>query len=526
MFFTDNNASIHWELPQLKSQREALTMKESAITWISEDEFQYNGHGKDPYVVSIGRCTCQDFLQNKKGQAPCKHIYWLAMKKGLFSLPELSEERQEEAEIEIAARLEHWKQVYLSGGISISRYIAILEAMKTKSGKEAKSKKNAVEQNSENPPMPVISQNSPLQSSDIQNEDSLLSPLTINEFPVTVQELKERADSLLVRFLSNYYSVVLSSGTFSDIDAMSSSISECLFSYDQYFRLNLYERCGVNPSEYIKVFSGERYEHFMDSRKKLEDHLLSFQSAMETEKRRKEALESEMIAILSRNTEYPVLDLLSRFYQSYPKSEVEYCYGALKRNNRVVERKHGEIRFARLSLIEKGEYDANFPHPSRKKQPLAIKKPITKSELIAFLKSENVTFIDKTASGGCFWVFGSPAVDSFMRGVTVDGVNPGYSKNAKTLSYRPGWFMKLCSSEKDEHDLIVNPKTDYTKEEVIQFLSVRGKTYCDNTSSGGNFWIMCDSEIEEWINGKTIEGKVPAHTSSAGALHGAPGWYV
>lgn len=132
MFFSDNNASIHWELPQLKSQREALTLKESVITRISNDEIQVKGSGADPYIASIGRCTCPDFMKNKKGRAPCKHIYWLAMDKGLFSLPVISEECKQEAEKEIESRLLHWKQVYLNGGISLNRYIAILEAFSKK----------------------------------------------------------------------------------------------------------------------------------------------------------------------------------------------------------------------------------------------------------------------------------------------------------------------------------------------------------------------------------------------------------
>ena len=73
MFFSEKNKKIHLQLPQLKSQSEVSTINESAITWISEDEFQYNGHGEEPYNVSIDRCTCPDFLKNKKGKAFSKH---------------------------------------------------------------------------------------------------------------------------------------------------------------------------------------------------------------------------------------------------------------------------------------------------------------------------------------------------------------------------------------------------------------------------------------------------------------------
>ena len=132
MFFSEENSYIHWELPQLKSQREALALKQSAITRISDDTVQVKGSGADAYTVSLDSCTCPDFLKNKKGKAPCKHIYWLAMEKGLFALPPMSEECQRKAEKEIGPCMERWKQMYLSGGISLSRYVAIVEAFSKK----------------------------------------------------------------------------------------------------------------------------------------------------------------------------------------------------------------------------------------------------------------------------------------------------------------------------------------------------------------------------------------------------------
>lgn len=132
MFFSEKNESIHWELPQLKSQREALAMKQSAITRISDDCIQVKGSGADAYTVTIDRCNCSDFLKNKKGKAPCKHIYRLAMENGIFSLPSASETQQEDAEKEIIQDMERWKRVYLSGGISLSRYVAIVEAFTKK----------------------------------------------------------------------------------------------------------------------------------------------------------------------------------------------------------------------------------------------------------------------------------------------------------------------------------------------------------------------------------------------------------
>lgn len=132
MFFSKKNESIHWELPQLKSQREALAIKQSTITRISDDCIQVKGSGAEAYIVTIDRCTCSDFLKNKKGKAPCKHIYRLAMENGVFSLPAESATHQADAEKEIALEMERWKRAYLSGGISLNRYIAIVEAFTKK----------------------------------------------------------------------------------------------------------------------------------------------------------------------------------------------------------------------------------------------------------------------------------------------------------------------------------------------------------------------------------------------------------
>ena len=70
-------------------------------------------------------------------------------------------------------------------------------------------------------------------------------------------------------------------------------------------------------------------------------------------------------------------------------------------------------------------------------------KSFTKTELIAFLDSKHMEYVDKAPAGGCFWILAGPNADSFIKEIVVDGAKPVYAKNAKALNNRPGWFIKL-----------------------------------------------------------------------------------
>lgn len=130
MFFSDQNSEIHFELPQLKSQDAALKIKSSAITQISKDAISIKGSGKDEYIVTISKCSCPDFLNNKKSKAPCKHIYRFAMDNGIFSIPATNHIRSSVAASCFQGEIERWKQEYISGAITIERFIKICEAFK------------------------------------------------------------------------------------------------------------------------------------------------------------------------------------------------------------------------------------------------------------------------------------------------------------------------------------------------------------------------------------------------------------
>lgn len=86
--------------------------------------------------------------------------------------------------------------------------------------------------------------------------------------------------------------------------------------------------------------------------------------------------------------------------------------------------------------------------------------------------------------------------------------------------------MKKDNTNQQKVEINTEGMTECTVADVIQYLDSNGKTYRDNTSMCGYFWILDDEEVREWIKGKIIEGKVPKYTSCSGALRGCPGWYV
>lgn len=54
-----------------------LDIEKQTAIFRSSDEFEV-------YNATLSHCDCQDFGYNKKGKAPCKHIYRLALECGLI----------------------------------------------------------------------------------------------------------------------------------------------------------------------------------------------------------------------------------------------------------------------------------------------------------------------------------------------------------------------------------------------------------------------------------------------------------
>ena len=75
MNFFSSNEHFHAEPEQLKRIKSALQLKMDSVDFDTR-----TGKIKN-YDVSLGECTCMDFMRRRK---PCKHIYRLAVELGIF----------------------------------------------------------------------------------------------------------------------------------------------------------------------------------------------------------------------------------------------------------------------------------------------------------------------------------------------------------------------------------------------------------------------------------------------------------
>ncbi len=291
---------------------------------------------------------------------------------------------------------------------------------------------------------PAISENtspSPAaDSSPVQKPASVPESAPVRE---SVEAVKEKADDFLTHFFANYFSIVLTDGSFSDVDNLPSLFSQCLRNYDGYNQLNLKERFGVDPLEYMKMFIGDRYEPRMSSRRELEMRLGGIATKLGSVKERMEKLDSLLLRRLSEESQILVSELFRHPFDGYTLKEIEYCYNALKKSGRIVEFHIKKDTYIRLPQAANGGMYNKKPRVAGSESSERRETPFTKTDLIAFLDSKSMEYVDKTPSGGCFWILGGPNADSFIKEVVVDGAKPVYAKNAKALNNRPGWFIKL-----------------------------------------------------------------------------------
>lgn len=128
-FFTEENKEMHMNAAQIKSQDKAVSeIKATDITMNPNGAYTF--HGKSgTHIASLESCDCDDFKKNKKGVAPCKHIYRIAIDTGLFSMPQYDPQAAKDLKAQIPAELEKWKSAYLSGALKAEAYVKILEAL-------------------------------------------------------------------------------------------------------------------------------------------------------------------------------------------------------------------------------------------------------------------------------------------------------------------------------------------------------------------------------------------------------------
>lgn len=86
MDFSIWDESAHNSPAANKSFEKALKMDAENILRLDKENqtavFSAGEGAEDDYNTTMSHCDCQDFIFNKKGKAPCKHIYRLALECG------------------------------------------------------------------------------------------------------------------------------------------------------------------------------------------------------------------------------------------------------------------------------------------------------------------------------------------------------------------------------------------------------------------------------------------------------------
>lgn len=72
------DSDIHNDPEQQKRISASASIRDSDVV-INENDCKISGSEAVPYIVTLNSCSCRDFISRKK---PCKHIYYLAVKKG------------------------------------------------------------------------------------------------------------------------------------------------------------------------------------------------------------------------------------------------------------------------------------------------------------------------------------------------------------------------------------------------------------------------------------------------------------
>lgn len=63
------------------------------------------------------------------------------------------------------------------------------------------------------------------------------------------------------------------------------------------------------------------------------------------------------------------------------------------------------------------------------------------AELISVLNDKGISYCDKTALGGRFWIYSNPETDTWVSSLILKGRKPEYAKASKSLKGQPGWYI-------------------------------------------------------------------------------------
>lgn len=130
MIFGNWNEDVHKDVEQIKRMVFMQRIKSENITIDAASETATVVGSDGVYDVSLDKCTCFDF---ESRQLPCKHIYRLAFELGyLEDLPKTDRKAAKAFKDNLAAEIDHFKELYFSGAISGEKFNKIVNALQSK----------------------------------------------------------------------------------------------------------------------------------------------------------------------------------------------------------------------------------------------------------------------------------------------------------------------------------------------------------------------------------------------------------
>lgn len=129
MKFGSWNEDIHSDYEQIKRIAFSQRIKSENVDLDEESKTAVVTGRDGMYNVTLDSCTCYDF---ESRQLPCKHVYRLAHELGLLELPKANRKEAKAFKDNVQNDIEHYKQLYLNGAISIEKFNKIVNALLSK----------------------------------------------------------------------------------------------------------------------------------------------------------------------------------------------------------------------------------------------------------------------------------------------------------------------------------------------------------------------------------------------------------
>ncbi|HBA68979.1 MAG TPA: hypothetical protein DCZ40_06450 [Lachnospiraceae bacterium] len=130
MNFGNWNENVHTDYEQIKRIAFSQRIKSENVTVNAENETAVIVGSDGIYDVTLNSCTCFDFGARN---LPCKHMYRLAAELGfLDDLPKTNRKAAKAFKDNIQTDINHYKELYLSGAISIEKFNKIVNALLSK----------------------------------------------------------------------------------------------------------------------------------------------------------------------------------------------------------------------------------------------------------------------------------------------------------------------------------------------------------------------------------------------------------